>query len=224
MDVEPGAVIHGIPASALKTMLTRRKGRFTTPRAMADLGLVEPAATAAMLGLARDGYVEFVGRPNAIDVWEAGEVGRRLLASRIGKRFPAREGRRIADDVVASARVANADPRSPVRVTWIALFGSVLDAADDALVGDVDLIVRVDRRRLPLEELGRLEEESLAAAPPSARGGSVPLRSTVTMLDRLRRVSAKVSLMATSTLDLGVRHRAIYAYDVRKEAEAAVSA
>jgi predicted nucleotidyltransferase len=53
------------------------------------------------------------------------------------------------DEVIEMARVINREPERSRRIKEIRLFGSVLTGSQDETVGDVDMVVLVERRVLP---------------------------------------------------------------------------
>src|SRR3990167_6431446 len=113
----------------------------------------------------QDGWIAYAGCEGHIDFWRTVEKAHRLGATRLIKRFPIIEGRRIARKIVEEARLINSDPSSSCRITEVILFGSVLTGDENGDAGDIDLVVETGRRSLGKEEMRRITDAEEAAMP-----------------------------------------------------------
>jgi hypothetical protein len=100
--------ICGLRPAKLKELLA--KDDFTTPYAFKKLGLDVRETSQTLIDLCEAGWIRFAGTWDYIDHWTVSEKGHRLLATRLGARFPREEGRRIVQEVVKLAGAINREP------------------------------------------------------------------------------------------------------------------
>lgn len=220
MDIDARKPIAGIKPALLKRLL--KQECFSTPTAMKWLQLQEPDVTRRLRALHRAGWVDFRCRDDGVDYWTAGELGQRLRATRLMmKRIPVDEGRRILDRLIEEARAINADPARSRRVERILVFGSLLAPAPDGTIGDVDVVVNLQRRVVTADVLQALEAAENATRPEGTRGLAWYHWPDVRIFRRLAALSRYISLhqegdiRATET-----PYREAYAYDLMREREA----
>lgn len=218
MKLDREESICGLRPAVLKKLITRYS--FTTPKAMQVLGQCEPDISQTLAALHHEGWIEFVETAAFIDHWRVAARGQRLIATKLNKRFPIAEGRKIVGEVIAKARSINSDPDMSHRITEIRLFGSVLTGAPDDDAGDIDLVVSIERRTLPPEEMMRIEAHEDGAAP-----------QFLSFLDRadwaeretrrkIKAVSRRISLHPNSDLRaIGAPFKTVYRLDVETDRE-----
>jgi len=188
--------------------------------AMKMLSLDEPGATSTLMTLQNEGWIKFKRTTDFVDWWCAGNRGRRLVATRLLKRVPVAEAYRIVDALIRETRSVNADPTRSRRVASIRIFGSVLTASEGEDVGDVDVVVDVQRRKLDKSDLERLEKEERRDMPPSLGFIAELYWPEQRIKRRLARVSRWLSFHGASDIEeLGVPYRVAYAFDLDTEQE-----
>lgn len=221
MKVDRREPICGIRPAVLKRLLRKGYERFDTPTAMEFLELDEPTITTSLAALQQDGWIEYLGAREGIDGWRPGSKGQRLLATALLKRIPRTQAQEILDRLIGEVRAINSDATISSRIKQIVLFGSLLTGAPEDTVGDIDVVMTIQRRVLPATQLLALEEKEQADAPDSVRyRESVLLWWPETRVRRrLARVSPYLSFHPHGDL-LGSVHREVYAYDVEREREA----
>ena len=182
---------------------------------MRDLRIREPLASTTLRQLAEEDWLSFDGTTSSgLECWKTGLHGRRLVATKIIKRFPVAEGLALLPKVIAEAERLNAE-RSSLRITSIWLFGSVLTGSPDDDAGDVDLVVNVARRPLSEKELEAIEAEEKLRAPPSQRSLFFDNQRMKEMLRAIKKVSRRISVHVPSDVEtLGLPYREIYRFDV----------
>lgn len=218
MRIDRNELICGVRPAILKKLF--RRDNFDTLTAMRELGLVEPQASQTLAALERDDWIAYDGCANYIGRWRTRRKAHRLRATPLIKRFPIREGRRIAAQVVDEARQINCDPRSSRRVTAITLFGSVLTGGDEDEAGDIDLVIDVERRILTTEEMKRITLAEDAEMPESLDFIARLYRVEHQILRRLKKISNKISVHKRHDVEtFGAPHRLLYAYDIERERE-----
>jgi hypothetical protein len=121
----------------------------SAPARAKKLGMDVIQASETLIALCEAGWICFNGTRDYIDYWMVSELGHRLLATPLVPRFPREEGHRIVAEVIEMARAINSEPERSRRIKEIRLFGSVLTGSHDETVGDVDMVVLVERRALP---------------------------------------------------------------------------
>lgn len=213
MKIDPKKPIAGLRPAALKKLL--RREHFNTVDAMRDLRIREPLASTTLRKLAAEDWVSFDGTTsNGLECWKTGLHGRRLVATKIIKRFPVAEGLALLPKVIAEAHRLNAE-RSSLRITSIWLFGSVLTGSPDDDAGDVDLVVNVARRPLSKDELAAIEAEEDRRAPVSQRGIFFNDHRMKELLRAIKKVSRRISVHVPSDVEtLGLPYREIYRFDI----------
>jgi predicted nucleotidyltransferase len=123
------------------------------------------------------------------------------------------------DEVIEMARVINREPERSRRIKEIRLFGSVLTGSQDETVGDVDMVVLVERRVLPRRSLRNWNKPN-EGAPVGLDYVDQLFWSRKQILRRLKKVSRKLSLHDEDDLRaLGAPYQTVYAYDVDRERE-----
>jgi len=173
-----------------------------------------------LMRLASEGWTEFREAKDFVDWWDVGPFGRRLLATRLFKRISAAEGHRIVDALVREARLVNADPSSSRRIASIRLFGSMLTAAQDDEVGDIDVVVEIRRRPLEAEHLERLERQEKRDMPGYMSLAAALLWPERRIRRRLARLSRRVRFHPVEDSErLGARYWTVYAFDLDAEQE-----
>ena len=218
MKIDPRQLICGLRPSLLKSLL--QLGLFSTLSAMKVLSLDEPDATSTLVRLASEGWTEFQEVKDFVDWWSAGSLGQRLLATRLFKRISTAEGHRIVDALVREARLVNADPSSSRRVASIRLFGSMLTAAQDDEVGDIDVVLEIRRRPLEAEHLERLERQEKRDMPGYMGLAAAASWPEQRIRRRLARLSRRVRFHRAEDIEhLGARCWTVYAFDLDAERE-----
>jgi len=218
MRLEHGEMICGLRPAKLKTLFRRES--FSTPIAMRELDLNEPFASQTLLALHDEGWISWLGTRDFIDRWFVASRGRRLVATKLMKRFPVKEGREIVERVIEKVASINQDPDISHRVTSVRLFGSVLTGREDDLAGDVDLVVDIARRRLPKADMTRIEAIERAGAPSSFDGLQRWFWSERHSFQQIKKVSSRISIHPASDLRaIGAPHRTVYRYDIGRERE-----
>lgn len=218
MDVDSKSLICGIRPAVLKSLL--RKEWFDTPMAMKLFALSEPQITETLAALERDGWIAFKGADSNVDQWVPAEKGMRLTATRLLKRIPHSEGRKILEALIDEARAINADDKASRRVKSIRVFGSVLTGQETGTVGDVDVVVDVGRRELPKPILAAIERAENADKPRSLSFVESLCWLSRRVDRRLAAVSRYLSFHPES--DLSAKRspfRQVYAFDVKRERE-----
>lgn len=213
MKIDPTKPIAGLRPAALKKLLQRE--HFTTVDAMRDLRIREPLASTTLRQLAEEDWLSFDGTTSSgLECWKTGLHGRRLVATKIIKRFPVTEGLALLPKVIAEAERLNAE-RSSLRITSIWLFGSVLTGSPDDDAGDVDLVVNVARRPLSKDELATIEADEDRRAPVSQRGIFFNNHRMKELLRGIKKVSRRISIHEPSDVEmLGLPYREIYRFDI----------
>jgi len=221
MKVDRREPILRHPAAVLKSLLRKGYERFDTPSAMEFLELDEPAITMTLAGL-QQGGIEYLGALEGVDGWRPGSKGQRLLATVLLKRIPHTQAQEILAQLIEEVRAINADATISSRIKQIVLFGSLLTSPPEDTVGDIDVVITIQRRILPAAQLLALEEKEQADAPDSVRyRESAFLWWPETRLRRrLVRVSPYLSFHPHGDL-LGSAHQEVFAYDVEHECEVA---
>lgn len=218
MKITDDNLICGVRPAILKKVFGCES--FDTLRFMRITQIGEPAASEALRCLAELGWVSFKGNRDGVDWWSISMLADRLLATRLIKRFPVSVGRQIVERFVNEARALNREPGRSRRVTAIHLFGSVLTGSDDDTAGDIDIVVEVARRKLPVDKLKALENDELGERVKELTHFKRYGWHDNELMKRLKRLSNKISLHAMSDLEmLGVPYRQLYAFDVLKETE-----
>jgi hypothetical protein len=218
MRINRDEPIHGLRPSVLKALFRRQQ--FNTPTAMRLLGLDEPEVSRRLAAMAADDWIGLEETHDYVDFWLTKPKASRLVASRLLKRFPVAEGRRIAAAVVAEACAINADPSFSHCCTALFLFGSILTADDSADAGDINLMVEIRRRTLSPKMLDRIESAEMAQASDAGSPIQRLFWPQHRILSRLKSISNKISLHGPDDLKIvGARFRQIYAYNpaVRRE-------
>jgi hypothetical protein len=152
MHLDPdGRHICGVLPGVLKRLL--RHDQFYPQNACEILGLDQAGAVDLAQRLRANGWLEG-------DDYKVAYKGQSLRANKLNvKRFPKSVGVEIIQKVVVEASLINLEELS-CRVETIDVFGSCVYAADDALVGDVDLAITIHRRsELGEAEIKRREKE-----------------------------------------------------------------
>lgn len=218
MRISAKDTICGLRPATLKELLA--KDDFTTLYAFKKLGLDVRETSQTLIDLCEAGWIRFAGTWDYIDHWTVTEKGHRLLATRLGARFPREEGRRIVQEVVKLAGAINREPERSRRIKEIRLFGSVLTGSDDETAGDVDLVVLVERRLLPKEILGQLEQAERQSAPSHFDPVDQIHWPRTQILRQLKSISRKISLHGNDDLTtLNAPYQTVYAFDFEKESE-----
>lgn len=218
MRISAKDTICGLRPAQLKDLFARND--FSTLRAAKKMGMDVRQASETLIALCEADWICFNGTRDYIDHWMVSELGHRLLATPLVPRFPREEGRRIVDEVIEMARVINREPERSRRIKEIRLFGSVLTGSQDETVGDVDMVVLVERRVLPREILKELEQAECKGAPVGLDYVDQLFWSRKQILRRLKNVSRKLSLHDEDDLRaLGAPYQTVYAYDVDRERE-----
>ncbi len=220
MDVDAKKQICGVKPVLLKHLL--RKDLFDTPTAMKQFGLDEPHVTDTLRRLERSAWISFAGAQDGIDTWRPTDRGVRLTATRLLKRISVAEGRAILSRFLGEVRAINADTSWSRRVCRVLLFGSLLSNSDKDTIGDVDVVVHIERRALPEEAL--IELENAEKAPKRTQHNFIDSLCwpETRVRQRLGRVSRYISLHPESDLKAtGARCQEVYAYDVAREREMA---
>ncbi len=218
MRIDRDELICGVRPALLKKLFGRES--FDTVTAMAYLGIAEPHISRTLVALAQDGWIAYAGCKDHIDFWRTVEKAHRLGATRLIKRFPIIEGRRIARKIVEEARLINSDPSSSCRITEVILFGSVLTGDEDGDAGDIDLVVETGRRSLGEEEMRRITDAEEAAMPRHLGFFRRLLHVEDQLRRRIKKISTKIAIHGYSDLEiLAAPHRRIYAYDAARERE-----
>lgn len=217
MRLNPDGLICGARAAVVRRLLSR--DRFGTVRAMAVFSTNEPEVTDRLIQLEAEGWIRFDGQRDGEDWWETTEQGNRLSATKILKRITTAEGWKIVERLLAETRSINSEPMRSFRVTAIYLFGSMVTGTEDGTVGDVDVVVSNEWRRLPKTDLAAIEK---AEGIDKARGLSRFFWGSDRIKAQLRRTSRYVTLHDSADLRLpGNVFRQIYAFDVGQESEVA---
>lgn len=217
MKIDPKTPIRGFPPAKLKKLLARE--RFSSIDAMKDLQVREPAASLGLRSLASDGWIKFVGIDRGdIERWETDEIGRRLVATRLIKRFPIKEGVALLPSIIAKAQALNAEPRSSRRIKSIWLFGSVLTGKPEDFAGDIDLVVNISRRPLPEPEIEALEAVEMSRAPQRAQMGWFRDFRETELLRQIKKVSHRISIHSSSDVEIfGLPYREIYRFHLETD-------
>jgi hypothetical protein len=220
MKVDRSEPICGIRPAVLKSLLRKGYERFDTPTAMEHLELDEPAVTTTLAALQQGGWIQYLGSREGVDGWRPGNNGQRLLATALLKRIPRTQAQGLLGQLIAEARAINADAAISSRVKQIVLFGSLLTGAPEDTVGDIDVVVTLQRRLLPRIQLEALEENEQADAPDSVhyRESALHWWPQTRLRRRLARLSPYLSFHPDSDL-LGSVHQEVYAYDLEHERE-----
>jgi predicted nucleotidyltransferase len=218
MRISAKDTICGLRPAKLKDLFA--KNEFSTPRAAKKLGMDVIQASETLIALCEAGWICFNGTRDYIDYWMVSELGHRLLATPLVPRFPREEGHRIVAEVIEMARAINSEPERSRRIKEIRLFGSVLTGSHDETVGDVDMVVLVERRALPRMVFKELEQAECKGAPAGLDHVDLLFWSRKQILRRLKKVSRKLSLHDEDDLRaLNAPYQTVYAYDVEKERE-----
>jgi predicted nucleotidyltransferase len=220
MKVDRREPICGIRPVILKSLLRKGYERFDTPTAMEHLELDEPTITTTLAALQQGGWIEFLGRREGVDGWRPGSKGQRLLATALLKRITRAQAKEILTQLIEEARAINADAAISSRIKQIVLFGSLLTGVPEDTVGDIDVVVTIQRRMLPAGELLALENKEQADAPDSVRYRESALLwwPQTRLRRRLARISSYLSFHPDGDL-LGSVHQEVYAYDLEHERE-----
>jgi predicted nucleotidyltransferase len=220
MKVDRREPICGVRPAVLKSLLRKGYERFDTPTAMEHLELDEPAITATLCALQQSGWVKFLGTRDGVDWWRPGTNGQRLLATLLLKRISRAQAQEILAQLIEEARAINADATISSRIKQIVLFGSLLTGVPEDTVGDIDVVVTIQRRMLPEAQLHALEEKAHADAPDSVRYRESALLwwPETRLRRRLARISPYLSFHPDGDL-LGSVHQEVYTYDLEHERE-----
>lgn len=166
--VDSDGLICGLRPPLLKKIMREAasypSGAISVEQAAKCLGRPHKKTVALLAKLHQTGWIE----PDE-GLWAPTQLGCRLAAtiSLNVKRFPRKLGLQIVERVVREAEKINNETHSR-EISEIRLFGSCLTAADDELIGDVDLMVAQRRRELPSDVLERLKRDERRERPPSA--------------------------------------------------------
>lgn len=218
MRISAKDTICGLRPAKLKDLFARND--FSTLRAAKKLGMDVRQASETLIALCEAGWICFNGTRDYIDYWMVSELGHRLLATPLVPRFPREEGHRIVAEVIEMARAINSEPERSRRIKEIRLFGSVLTGSHDETVGDVDMVVLVERRVLPSDVFKELEHAECKEAPVGMDHVDQLFWSRKQILRRLKKVSRKLSLHDEDDLRaLNAPYQTVYAYDAEKERE-----
>ncbi len=218
MNIDRETPICGVKPVLLKALV--RHDCFDTLKAMLLLGVPEPRISTTLRDLVEAGWISWGGELDGIDQWQPTSLGRRLAASPLIRRFPISQGRALLPKVTQTARTLNANPNASHRITAIFLFGSLLTGNDDGDAGDIDLVVRVSRRKLPEEQLTRLIEAERKIMPPHLDFFQRLHRQVHDLERAIKQVSSKISLHDFSDIEaFSAPYRQLYLYDVETEAE-----
>lgn len=127
--------ICGIPKATVHKIVRRTAVHEQHLASLTGLDL----AAACVVGdaLVNAGYLEGSRETH----WHPTELGQRLAASPLVKRFTMAEARKLVEVVTERAVAVNGDRSHSLYVTHIILFGSVLTGGERDLVGDVDIAV-----------------------------------------------------------------------------------
>lgn len=213
MEIDVSQPIAGFKVATVRSLVRcrlfdERDAANVLRRPRAEIGKV-------LDRLAGDGWIE--RDPRDPTLWRAGPKGLRLRSTKLMRRFPIELGRSIVADVVAEARRANAEPERSTRVAEIFLYGSVLHGKAGDFVGDVDLHVVWELRKLPEPELERLQEAELNSGTRPRLIWEIHSWGSILLLKRLRRISRRLSLSDWAPED--AVKRLVYAFDVKRERE-----
>ncbi|MBK1667632.1 hypothetical protein CKO28_06240 [Rhodovibrio sodomensis] len=205
----PGEKIAGIRVSRIKAALRESRRYITSAELGYRLGLLEPSLSRVCGELADRGIIQFDETYVGVDQWEIGPAGQRLLASPIQKPMSRDQARDLLAQTIERGQAINADAGLAFRVTEIVVFGSYITNAED--LGDLDIGVRLDRRRNPA---GRdLMEEASARAPASLG----PFRHGWGQQEVLKALTVdekRVSLHGIDEVErMGARHQVVYGLD-----------
>jgi len=152
MKIDPNAPIAGVRPSMLKRLF-RRHHEFTTDQFVN----LTKADAATLKKLARLGWV----KPDR-GWWVTTEMGARLAGASLTPPIRVEQARNIVTQVIDAAIAVNDDPERFHVVERLVLFGSLLTAPADGVVGDIDVAYALDSRGG--EDLQWAEEQR---APPS---------------------------------------------------------
>jgi hypothetical protein len=164
--------------------------------------------------------IEYLGTREGVDGWRPGSKGQRLLATALLKRIPRAQAQEILGQLIEETRAINADTAISSRIKQIVLFGSLLTGAPEDTVGDIDVVMTIQRRGLPAAQLLALEDKEQADAPDSVRYRESALLwwPETRLRRRLARISPYLSFHPDGDL-LGSVHQEVYAYDLEQESE-----
>ncbi len=219
MKIDLKEPICGIRPATLKSLLRSGYEGFDTPTAMRVLELDEPAITTTLSALQQGEWVNFLSTRQGVDWWRPGTKGQRLLATVLLKRIPRAQAQEILRQLIEEVRAINAESGISSRIKQVVLFGSLLTGAPEDMVGDVDVVVTIQRRALPQAQLQVLEKKEHADAPASLRHRELGLLGwPETRLRRRLRISPYLSFHPVGDLP-GSVHQEVYAYDVEHERE-----
>jgi len=207
MQIDPKTLIVGLRPSVLKRVFRRREFSTYQFAKTAKLKAVEAGNTLEQL--ANLGWV--TAKPH--DWWETTEQGSRLAATPLIPPIPVMRARQLLDQVIAAAEAVNADPTHTYIVRRLVLFGSLLTAAVDGKVGDVDLVYELDQRELDKDKSQALRHAEVETAPPGHGGISIHFWPGDRVRKRLK-VGRSVSLHENSDLELlGISGHQVYEFD-----------
>lgn len=218
MKVDASKPICGVRPAVLKNLL--RNDSFDTPTAMKCLDLDEPYVTETLTRLERARWISFTGTHDGVDTWKIESRGMRLTATRLMKRIGAAEGRTILARLIEEVRTVNADESLSRRVRSVLLFGSLISAGEGDTIGDIDVVVYVERRAVNEGVLDALEKQEVAAKDPDMDYVKSLYWPETRLRQRLAKVSRYLSFHRESDISAtGARYQEVYAYDVAQERE-----
>lgn len=144
MRIQPGDVIAGQPALAIRKLLKREKGTIAIIAEVLDVDLVK--ARQVYQGLSDEEYIMPSDRPYEAEegAWRTTRKGNALANATARKPITRRTAERLIQEFLHRVREVNACDDYVYRVKQVILFGSYL--GDSLSLGDVDLSLVLEFR------------------------------------------------------------------------------
>lgn len=175
---------------------------------------------AILRAMAVAGYVEPAGPHDQLFYWSLTPIGNRLAMEKKRNRIGPEKVRATISEVIARARLINADVNRLQRIT-LKLFGSALERRED--YGDVDVSITYHRRKLSDEERQRVETALYARQSEYQRQGvfsrlmGAERQDTREIRAALKKGLPHLSLMRDDPMELGTPFKWLIDHDMETD-------
>jgi hypothetical protein len=224
MQIDRDTLIAGLRPVEVKKIV--RHTPFCLEGAMARLKQTRPAARKMLDALVAEGYLEThkvprdQDNPHGVMNWHPTLLGQRLTATKLIARTPLAKARAVLPAIVEEARAVNREATYPYRIERLILFGSTLTGCAGDTVGDIDIVVELERRPLPEPERKKVFDDMVEAGP----GGFFTAISwpNNAPLKRIKKVSRLISLHEMDDIVAKAPQRVIYQFDMSADHEVSI--